>query len=246
MNLKQYMETKRREIDALLQESLQSPNPAFDRIYESMRYSVLAGGKRIRPVLLLAAWEACSESPQNGYRAALAVGAAIEMIHTYSLIHDDLPAMDNDDLRRGRPTNHKVYGEALAILAGDSLLTEAFGVIANIADVPASTLLSLVTDIADSSGARGMAGGQVLDLAAEGRKISREDLEIVHRHKTGCLIRVSVTSGAKLAGANADKLTAIATYGRCIGLSFQIADDILDVEGGTEELGKTAGADALN
>ncbi len=249
MNLKTYMETKRRDVDVFLEESLKSPDASFDRIYESMRYSVLAGGKRIRPVLLMAAWEACLSEDRRtpaGHRSALAVGAALEMIHTYSLIHDDLPAMDNDDLRRGRPTNHKVYGDALAILAGDSLLTEAFGVIAKISGIPAQTLLSIINDIAESSGAQGMAGGQALDLAAEGRKISREELETVHRHKTGCLIRVSVTSGAKLAGADADRLAAIATYGRCIGLSFQIADDILDVEGGTEELGKTAGADARN
>lgn len=250
MDLKSYMEERRQRVDAFLDAHFRLSSDEqknFGRIYESMRYSLLAGGKRIRPILCLAAYEACAHSTGND-KAALAVASALELIHTYSLIHDDLPAMDNDDLRRGRPTNHKVFGEAMAILAGDSLLTEAFfmtaGALQDSQGTDLKMLLEIVGDIAQASGAKGMAGGQVLDLDAEKKKISREELETVHRHKTGCLISVSVTSGAKLARATADKLRAVEVYGKNIGLSFQIADDILDVEGGAEEMGKATGGDA--
>ncbi len=251
MNCKTYMEKKRREVDAFMDAHFQlSPEERglYGRLYEAMRYSLLAGGKRVRPVLTLAAYEAGGgpDHDQNpkAYTAALGVASAIELIHTYSLIHDDLPAMDNDDLRRGRPTNHKVYGEALAILSGDALLTEAFGLIARLPGVPVSSLIDIIGDLAEASGARGMAGGQVMDLDAEKKKIAQKELEQLHRHKTGCLIQVSVTSGAKLAGLSGARLDSVRLYGERIGLAFQIADDILDVEGGAEEMGKASGGDA--
>jgi geranylgeranyl diphosphate synthase type II len=246
-DLKAYMEEKRRKVDAFLDAHFRLPadeSPKFGHVYEAMRYSLLAGGKRVRPVLCLAAFEACGGEKAAG--AALAVASSLELIHTYSLIHDDLPAMDNDDLRRGRPTNHKVFGEAMAILAGDSLLTEAFLMIARAPrdGIDPAVLLEISGDVAEASGSRGMAGGQVLDLESEKKKISREELETVHRHKTGCLILVSVVSGAKLAGADARQLAAMRVYGESVGLAFQIADDILDVEGGAEEMGKATGGDA--
>lgn len=246
MDLKAYMEEKRRAVDAFLDAHFRldaAEQKNFGHLYESMRYSLLAGGKRVRPVLLLAAFEACG-GPKTAEKAALAVASSLELIHTYSLIHDDLPAMDNDDLRRGRPTNHKVFGDAMAILAGDSLLTEAFLMAARVGGVDAKVMLDIIGDIAEASGGKGMAGGQVLDLEAEKRKISRDELETVHRHKTGCLILVSATSGAKLAGVDAARLKAMDIYGTSIGLAFQIADDILDVEGGAEEMGKATGGDA--
>jgi geranylgeranyl diphosphate synthase type II len=246
VDLKVYMEEKRRTVDAFLDAHFRlaaAEQKNFGHLYESMRYSLLAGGKRVRPVLLLAAYEACGGKPE-AEKAALAVASSLELIHTYSLIHDDLPAMDNDDLRRGRPTNHKVFGDAMAILAGDSLLTEAFLMAARAGGVDAKVMLDIVGDVAEASGGRGMAGGQVLDLEAEKKKISREELETVHCHKTGCLILVSATSGAKLAGADAARLKCIEIYGTNIGLAFQIADDILDVEGGAEEMGKATGGDA--
>lgn len=250
MDLKTYMDEKRKRVDAFMDAHFrlaEGEQANYGRLYESMRYSLLAGGKRVRPVLLLAAYEACSQAGDDVRdRVALAAAASLELIHTYSLIHDDLPAMDNDDLRRGRPTNHKVFGDALAILAGDSLLTEAFLLIARspYGGVDPKILLEVIGDIAEASGAKGMAGGQVLDLESERKKITREALETVHRHKTGCLILVSVTSGAKLAGVSGERLKAMETYGRNIGLAFQIADDILDVEGGAEEMGKATGGDA--
>jgi geranylgeranyl diphosphate synthase type II len=244
IDLQNYLEEKKERVDAFLRSQFQTDEPHFRRLFEAVRYSLLAGGKRIRPVLAFAAFEAVSDVSAQPADAVLRVAAAIEMIHTYSLIHDDLPAMDNDDLRRGRPTNHKVYGEATAILAGDCLLTEAFLLIARAEAVPAVILLDIIKDIAEASGGNGMAGGQAIDLEYEGRKISAEELEFLHRHKTGCLIEVSVVSGAKLAGAEGSRLAAIKTYGQSIGLAFQIADDILDVEGGSEEMGKATGGDA--
>ncbi|MBI3540832.1 MAG: polyprenyl synthetase family protein [Deltaproteobacteria bacterium] len=241
------MEVCRKKVEGFFDTHFHDRDGRFDQLFEAMHYSLLAGGKRIRPVLLMAAGEAAqSEEGRDPLleEAMTRVAAAIEMIHTYSLIHDDLPAMDNDDLRRGKPTNHKVFGEATAILAGDALLTEAFSVIASIQGVDAKILLEITRDIAEASGGRGMAGGQALDLQSEKKKISPAELETLHRHKTGCLIEVSVTSGAKLAGANPSRLASIQKYGEAIGLAFQVADDILDVEGGTEELGKTAGSDA--
>jgi len=244
-----YMEEVQKKVDHFFKNHFLKTDPKLERLFEAMRYSLLAGGKRIRPVLVLASYEVCREGTLDSgdskrEEAALSVAAALEMIHTYSLIHDDLPAMDNDDLRRGQPTNHKAFGESIAILAGDSLLTEAFFVIARSQGISPQILLEIVGDIALASGGFGMAGGQAIDLLSEGKKISAEDLEYLHQHKTGCLIEVSVSCGAKLASVSPEKMKAIRIYAESIGLAFQIADDILDVEGGTAELGKTAGSDA--
>ena len=209
-------------------------------IHKAMRYSLFAGGKRIRPVLCFAACEAVA-----GQMAGIeTVAATLEMIHTYSLIHDDLPPLDNDDLRRGRPTNHKVFGEAMAILAGDSLLTLAFEVLGRLNTTPEKAI-HLVAELATASGTvGGMIGGQVEDLEGEGQPPTVELLERIHRAKTGALLRASVRMGAIYAGATSAQLTALSNYGEHIGLAFQIVDDILDVEQSSEELGKTAGKDA--
>ncbi|MFM9961373.1 MAG: polyprenyl synthetase family protein [Planctomycetaceae bacterium] len=226
------------------------------RLREAMSYSLLAGGKRLRPVLVLMACEACGGDSE----AALPAACALEMIHTYSLIHDDLPAMDDDDYRRGRLTNHKVYGEALAILAGDALLTLAFELVAR--DVrPASVAAACCADLAFAAGACGMVGGQVADLEAETRRtgeppmmdlesnqLSRAacatELEAIHRRKTGRLIRSALTLGGRIAQADVATLGTLDHYGTCIGLAFQIADDVLDVTGSQEKLGKGVGKDA--
>jgi geranylgeranyl diphosphate synthase type II len=225
-------------------EKLLSPTPDLpESIRKAMRYSLFAGGKRLRPTLVLEASECCGLSPKK----ALKTAAALEMIHTYSLIHDDLPAMDDDDLRRGKPTNHKVFGEAMAILAGDGLLTKAFEAAAeNAADMKLKgrEAAELVRLIAYGAGGEGMVGGQVADLAAEGmsKKMSKaaaaKVLEAVHRRKTGALIIASLDAGAVLAGASQSKRDALRSYGECIGLAFQIADDVLDVVGDKKKLGK--------
>jgi geranylgeranyl diphosphate synthase type II len=233
-----YLHEKRLKVDVYLDRLFQNQG-ASPELREAVRYSLLAGGKRIRPILTIAASEACGGSKEW----AIPVGAAIEMIHTYSLIHDDLPAMDNDDLRRGRPTSHKVFGEAMAILAGDTLLTESFFLLTSLEGIPSETLLKIVNEVARAAGIDGMAGGQALDLKAEGKEISKGELEILHRMKTGCLIQASVASGALLAGASEKDLMAIRRYGEAIGLAFQITDDILNVEGETSELGKRARSD---
>ena len=206
---------------------------------ESMHYSLQAGGKRIRPMLLLATMHEQGAAHPD----ALKVAAAIEMIHTYSLIHDDLPSMDNDDLRRGMPTNHKVFGEAVAILAGDALLTFSFGILARLEDVSAEDKVRLIDLLSTAAGAEGMVGGQVLDIEGEEKQLTLEQLEQVHLLKTGALLTYSIISGAILAGANSEHLMALSTFGRHLGLAFQIQDDILDVTGTSEELGKTAGKD---
>lgn len=210
-----------------------------ESLKESMHYSLQAGGKRIRPMLLLATMHEQGAAHPD----ALKVAAAIEMIHTYSLIHDDLPSMDNDDLRRGMPTNHKVFGEAVAILAGDALLTFSFGILARLEDVSAEDKVRLIDLLSTSAGAEGMVGGQVLDIEGEEKQLTLEQLEQVHLLKTGALLTYSIISGAILGGANAEQLMALSTFGRHLGLAFQIQDDILDVTGTSEELGKTAGKD---
>jgi geranylgeranyl diphosphate synthase type II len=205
-----------------------------------MRYSLLAGGKRLRPILCLAACELAGGSREQ----AMPTAVALEMVHTMSLIHDDLPAMDNDDLRRGRPTNHKVYGEANAILAGDALLTRAFEMVAlRSPGVPAERLLAVVGELSLASGAPGLVGGQVVDLECEGKTVDLDTLEYIHLHKTGALLRACVLTGALIAGAPEALLAALRTYARGIGLAFQIIDDILDVTASSEVLGKTAGKD---
>jgi len=204
------------------------------RLRHAVRYSLLAGGKRIRPILTLAAAEAVGGSA----RTALPFACALEMIHTYSLVHDDLPAMDDDDLRRGRPTSHKVYGEGLAILVGDALLTEAFRVMAEARGIPAERARLAIAEVAAAAGERGMVGGQALDLAAEGKRTTLRQVAGIHRLKTGALLRVSVRVGALVAGAKPAVLRRLTTYGEHLGLAFQIADDILDAEGGDDADGR--------
>lgn len=208
---------------------------------DSMLYSLKAGGKRIRPLFVLAVLELYQKNLQDG----LIVGAVIEIIHTYSLIHDDLPSMDNDDFRRGKPTNHKVYGEALATLAGDALNTLAFGILARM-DLTAEKRIELVQLLSVAAGAEGMVGGQVLDMEGEQRQLNLTELEQVHVNKTGALLRFSIEGGAVLADVSDQDRATLKEYAHHIGLAFQIQDDILDIEGTTEELGKTAGKDVAS
>lgn len=234
---------KRQElIEAALAEEL-AKTPVLDAtLRASMEYSLMAGGKRLRPILLMAAADAVGA---DGTRF-LPVACALEMIHTYSLIHDDLPAMDDDALRRGKATNHVVYGDGIAILAGDALLTLAFTVILRQKDIPSETLLRVVDEISRAAGAEGMVGGQALDLEAENRQITMEELRSVHRGKTGALFCAALRSGAILAGATEEQLAALTSYADHFGLAFQITDDILDVIGSAEEIGKPVGSDEKN
>lgn len=216
---------------------------AYSRtLCEAMNYSLMAGGKRLRPILLMAAAEAVGGKGEDYTK----VGCAIEMIHTYSLIHDDLPAMDNDDYRRGKLTNHKVYGEGMAILAGDALLTMSFEVICSQKGVSPECLLNVVREMSMAAGANGMVGGQAIDLLSENKKIDRETLEKMHQGKTGALFKAAIRSGAILAGASARQLENLTVYAEQFGLAFQITDDILDVTGTQEEIGKPVGSDERN
>ena len=241
-DLKAYLRSRVAQVDEALERVLPPDTVPPPSLHRAMRYSVQAGGKRLRPVLVIAGAEAVGGTAEQVMETA----CALELIHTYSLIHDDLPAMDNDDYRRGRLTNHKVFGEAIAILAGDALLTLAFKLIAlNGARTGDPRIIaSLVTDIADAAGTDGMVGGQVVDIESEGKTVSAETLDYIHTHKTAALIRASLCAGALIAGATPAQRAAITTCGDALGLAFQIVDDILDVEGSTEELGKTAGKDA--
>jgi geranylgeranyl diphosphate synthase, type II len=243
MDLKAYLQKHRDLINRTLAMYLPGVRgPAF-RVVEAMHYSLMAGGKRLRPILCLAGAEAVGGDASE----ALAVACALEMIHTYSLIHDDLPAMDDDDLRRGLPTSHKKFDEATAILAGDGLLTEAFRIIAAAAPTLAGregVLLEVIQVIAAAAGYQGMVGGQMLDLQAEGRKITQKELETVHRMKTGALLTAAVRSGALVGGGSRQEVGLLSSYGEKFGLAFQVTDDILDVEGDAAEMGKAAGADA--
>lgn len=243
MEIKSYLKEKIQLVDAALEHYLPAEQILPHSIHQAMRYSIFAGGKRVRPILLLAACEAVHGSVDQAMPAA----CAMEMIHTYSLIHDDLPAMDNDDFRRGRPTSHKVFGEAIAILAGDGLLTEAFKLMSDPRFAAASspaTRLAVIHEIATCAGTFGMVGGQVVDMESEGKHdIDLPTVQYIHTHKTGALIKASVVSGALLGGADQRQLSAIRRYGEAAGLAFQIADDILDIEGTTEEIGKDAGSD---
>jgi geranylgeranyl diphosphate synthase, type II len=234
--LREHLKEQIKRIDAELERLVPAETEPPEIIHRAMRYSLFAGGKRIRPVLCLEAARAVTGGEPAGLYA---VAGSLEMIHTYSLIHDDLPALDNDDLRRGRPTNHKVFGEAMAILAGDALLTLAFEVLGRVGDA------RLVAELASASGTvGGMIGGQVHDLEGEHAAPSAELLERIHRAKTGALLRASVRLGAIHAGSADEQLAALTRYGEHIGLAFQIVDDVLDVEQSSEALGKTAGKDA--
>lgn len=240
MDFTTYYNNQRKLIDSFLENRL--AKKGISKVDDAMAYSLLAGGKRIRPVLLMATAEALGVKGYN----YLPVACGLEMIHTYSLIHDDLPCMDDDDYRRGRLTNHKVFGEAMAVLAGDGLLTLAFEVMLEQKNVDPRVLIETVREMAMCAGNFGMVGGQGLDLENEGKSISAEELRKMHAGKTGALFIAAVRGGAHLAGANEQELLALTKFADLLGLAFQITDDILDVEGTTEDLGKPAGSDEKN
>jgi geranylgeranyl diphosphate synthase, type II len=238
-NLKSYLKQQQRLVEQALDQSIAIAQPA--KIYEAMRYSLLAGGKRLRPILCLATCDLMGGTIEM----AMPTACALEMIHTMSLIHDDLPAMDNDDYRRGKLTNHKVYGEDIAILAGDGLLAYAFEYVATqTKNVAPENILQVVASLGRTVGAAGLVGGQVLDLESEGKSdITTETLSFIHTHKTGALLEASVVSGAILANASEEDIARLSQYAQNIGLAFQIIDDILDITATDEQLGKTAGKD---
>jgi geranylgeranyl diphosphate synthase type II len=241
IDLKAFLEAHRATVDAALDRVLPPESAPPVTIHQAMRYSVLAPGKRLRPILVLAGAEAVGGRAET----VLDTACALELIHAYSLIHDDLPAMDDDDYRRGRLTSHKVFGEAMAILAGDALLTLAFRLIAtNAARVATPAIVgTVIAEVADAAGTDGMVGGQVVDIESEGKAIAPEMLDYIHLHKTAALIRAALRVGAQLAGGGAEQVEAISRAGQALGLAFQIVDDILDVEGNLAELGKSAGSD---
>ncbi len=240
-DLQSYLGERRRLVDEALERVLPGDDVPPPTIHRAMRYSVMAGGKRLRPILVIAGAEAVGSVAER----VLPTACALELIHTYSLIHDDLPAMDDDDYRRGRLTNHKVFGDAIAILAGDALLTLAFRLIADNAALVSDPAIihGVVAEVADAAGTQGMVGGQVVDIESEGKTVSAETLDYIHLHKTAALIRGSLRAGAMLGGGDVPAVSAITTAGERLGLAFQIVDDILDVEGSLAELGKTAGSD---
>lgn len=238
-DLKQYLEARRLTVEEALEVALPQQDGPETRVVEAMRYSLFAGGKRLRPILCLAA----SEAVGGDLKAAMPAGCALEMIHTYSLIHDDLPAMDDDDLRRGKPTNHKVFGEAIAILAGDGLLTEAFVLLSDYSSLLPERAVQVIGVIAEAASYRGMVGGQVVDILSQNKRADLETVQQMHSRKTAALIAAATESGALAGKGSEAQVAALARYGRAIGLAFQIADDILDIEGDTELLGKTTGAD---
>jgi geranylgeranyl diphosphate synthase type II len=231
-----------RSVSAGLKLALAQHAPdAPPKLIEAIEYSLLAGGKRLRPALVLESFAACGGAEPDA-KSALTAAAAMELIHTFSLVHDDLPAMDDDDLRRGRPTNHKVFGEAMAILAGDAMMTVAFEILA--ADARPQIAATLVRELAHASGPAGMIGGQVLDMAGENQSLALEQLQQIHRMKTGALLTTSCRMGAIAAGADDAKLQSLTDYGRHTGLAFQIIDDVLDVTSTREQLGKATNKDA--
>lgn len=238
-DLKQYLEDRRLMVEEALEVALPQQDGPETRVVEAMRYSLFAGGKRLRPILCLAA----SEAVGGNLKAAMPAGCALEMIHTYSLIHDDLPAMDDDDLRRGKPTNHKVFGEAIAVLAGDGLLTEAFVLLSDYNSLLPERAVQVIGVIAEAASYRGMVGGQVVDILSQNKRAELETVQQMHSRKTAALIAAATESGALSGKGSEAQVAALARYGRAIGLAFQIADDILDIEGDTELLGKTTGAD---
>jgi len=237
-----YLDEKKAIVDKALDEAMPRPSGLAGEVITAMNYSLFAGGKRLRPILCIAGAEAVGGSADT----VLPVACALELIHTYSLIHDDLPAMDNDDFRRGKPTNHTVFGDALALLAGDGLLTLAFNLMARqgfACDADKGLLLRVIYLISNAAGYKGMVGGQTVDIAYEGKEPDPSVVEYIHRHKTGSLIATAVTSGAILAGGSEEQEKAINRYGQQIGLAFQIADDVLNVEGDKDMMGKGIGSD---
>lgn len=242
--LSEYLHWCKTTVEARLEAYCSAQQANSSPLAESIRYSLLAGGKRLRPAFAFAAAQAVGGDKMS----ALPFAAAIEMIHTYSLIHDDLPSMDNDEMRRGKPTNHIVFGEGQAILAGDGLLTDAFALMAapeTAASLAPGIIIRAIFEVAASSGVPGMVGGQALDLLNEGRKVDLKALETMHSMKTGALIRASVTAGAMAGGGDEESIENLRNFGSMIGLAFQIADDVLDIEGAEEKLGKPVGSDAL-
>jgi len=245
MQIKAYLEEQRKLVESALTRYMLQAEGAFAEHIDTLRYSLFAGGKRVRPILCLATARMISGRPEIE-EVVLPVACALECIHTYSLIHDDLPAMDDDELRRGKPTNHALYGEAAAILAGDGLQCFAFELLSDPGNetIPAGDRLKIVSVIARAAGPLGMVGGQYLDVVNEGRDIAYELLKTIHRSKTGMLITASVMTGGIAGGADKYQLASLEQYGNAIGLAFQIVDDILNVESTTEQLGKAAGSDA--
>lgn len=238
MGFKEQLSADTARIETRLKDIFSGEPPRGD-IYPAMEYSLLAGGKRLRPILTLECCRLCGGDVER----ALPLGCAVEMVHTYSLIHDDLPSMDNDDLRRGKPTNHKVFGEATAILAGDGLLTAAFGVIAAARELTEQQRLEAVRALSEAAGPRGMVGGQILDMDGEDRALSRSEIEELQRLKTGALICCAARLGCIAAGADELTAKAIEGYAQRLGLAFQVRDDILDVTGSQDDLGKPIGSD---
>lgn len=240
--LKQYYREKMMLIEKALDELLPKESGYSQMIFEAMRYSLFAGGKRLRPILLMASADAVGGTGRDYMHMA----CGMEMIHTYSLIHDDLPAMDNDDYRRGKLTNHKVFGDGIAVLAGDGLLTSAFDVMTAQPNVSPGILLKVIQEIAHAAGAYGMVGGQTVDLISEGKIIDADTLKFIHRAKTGALFKAAIRAGAILANGNGKQLTCLTEYADQFGLAFQITDDILDVTGTQEKIGKPVGSDLKN
>jgi geranylgeranyl diphosphate synthase type II len=239
MDLTSYLKSKTARIDKALDHYLPKAAVRPKTIHKALRYSVFAGGKRLRPILALAAAEVCGGAESH----ALPAACAVECVHTYSLIHDDLPCMDDDDLRRGRPTNHKVFGEGIAVLAGDALLTVAFEILASIPATPRYGAADFLRELAHSAGSRLLIAGQVMDLESEGRPISRSELRFIHEAKTAALLASSLRLGAMSANASPARVRNLTEFGNSLGLAFQVTDDILDVTQTTEKLGKTAGKD---
>jgi geranylgeranyl diphosphate synthase, type II len=239
MDIRRHLASRQKTIDRALDRFLPKENTKPATIHKAMRYSLFAGGKRLRPILCLAAAEACGGKIDN----ALPLACAMECIHTYSLVHDDLPSMDNDDFRRGRPTCHKVFGDGIAVLAGDALLTVAFEIVSRAKPTRRYDMSILLSEIAVAAGSRKLIAGQVADLEAEGKKTNRTELRYIHENKTAAILTTTVRLGAMSANANAKQLNAITKFGRALGLAFQIIDDILDVTQTSEKLGKSAGKD---
>jgi geranylgeranyl diphosphate synthase, type II len=239
VNLKTYLTSRQKKIDRALDRYLPKENTRPATIHKAMRYSLFAGGKRLRPILCLAAAEACGGKIEH----ALPLACAMECIHTYSLVHDDLPSMDNDDFRRGRATCHKVFGDGIAVLAGDALLTIAFEIVSRARSTRRHDMATLLREVAIAAGSRKLIAGQVADLEAEGKRTSRAELRYIHENKTSAMLATSVRLGAMSANADPKQLSAITRFGRALGLAFQVIDDILDVTQTTEKLGKSAGKD---
>jgi geranylgeranyl diphosphate synthase type II len=244
MDINRYLQEKKERVDSALERYLPKREKLTSNLYKAMQHSLFAGGKRIRPILSIASFEAAGGKGER----ILPFACALEMIHTYSLIHDDLPAIDNDDYRRGKPTCHKVFGEAIAILAGDGLLTEAFRLMTNQplkehSSSDEALVLDLISEVAQAAGVLGMVGGQVVDIESEGKTVDLPTVQYIHTHKTGAMILASVRVGAKLGGARETLLKALTCYGESLGLAFQVADDILNVEGKAALMGKKTGSD---